>query len=278
MLHCGKRLPALKCFLLSCALCTQALAQLEPGEILSERWIKVETQNFTILSQESVRQTTRFAEDLENWRQVAAWVIQGDKPFPTAPVPNFVYLFSDLETFQQFTLSDDPAFFSPTPRANFMALVADEEMSFEVGFHHYVHFLVRNYSDLRIPRWYEEALAGYIGRIKMDGGEPRFDRFTANANEAIAEISRTLSMERLLYRDDALASPRVIQIANIKSASLLHYLLHAYEEEGFPDRRAQLRNYLDLLIEGRNPLFAYDRAWLSSRSSRKLVRRFSYYG
>lgn len=229
--------------------------------VLGERWIEVQSDNFHIYSQLSSRQTIRFAEELEVWRQVAAFSIAGIANFPKANVPNYVYLFDDSEALQAFVVSNESAFFSPTPRSNFMALAINNEDSISLAVHHYAHFLLRNFSDLRLPRWYEEGIAGYIARMQLDGSEVEFDRFRQVDNEMLAGVSESLSMDRLLYSDAALASPRMIQIANLKSVGLLHYLRHAYEEEGFIDRREQLENYLMLLLEGRNPRYAFDRSF-----------------
>lgn len=236
-------------------------ASLAQQELLRERWLEVETENFHIFSQLSSRQTERTAANLENWRRTAAFTIAGVAEFPKARVPNYVYLFDDAESLGLFTLQNVTAFFSPSPRANHIAFMAGEESSMTLAFHHYVHFLVRNFSDLRLPRWYEEGLAGYIARMQVSGDDVEFDRYTEESRAQMVMLSESLSMERLLYRDDALASPRLIQIANLKSEALLHYMLHAYEEDGFMDRRGQLQRYLELLIEGRNPRFAYDQAF-----------------
>jgi tetratricopeptide (TPR) repeat protein len=247
--------------LFSCLLLAFPLIGSAQEDILRERWVEVRSENFHLFSQQSMRQTLRFASDLEVWRQVASFTISGVNNFPKANVPNRVYLFDDFETLQTFVDTNEPAFFSPTPRANYLAFAFNEEDSISIGFHHYSHFLVRNFNDLRLPRWYEEGLAGYIARMQVDEDEVEFERFARESNEVLASVSDSLSMERLLYSDDALASPRVIQIANLKSAALLHYLLHAYEEEGFIDRRAQLQSYLQYLLEGRNPRYAYDRSF-----------------
>ncbi|PCI74669.1 MAG: hypothetical protein COB20_14855 [SAR86 cluster bacterium] len=230
-------------------------------QILRDRWVEVRSDNFQIYSQQSLRQTNRFANELEIWRQVASFTISGVNSFPKASIPNLVYLFDDVETLQTIVATSDSAFFSSTPRANFLAFAFDEESSISLGFHHYAHFLVRNFNDLSLPRWYEEGLAGYLGRVQVDGDDVEFERFSRAGNEVLANVFASLSMDRLLYSDDALASPRVIQIANMKSSTLLHYLLHAYEEEGFPDRRAQLQSFLKHLLEGRNLRYAYDRSF-----------------
>jgi len=130
-----------------------------------------------------------------------------------------------------------------------MVLVGNED-SLSAAYHHYAHFLARNFLDLRLPRWYEEGLASYVGQIQIDRGRPEFKRFTQIEFNSIAGLSESLSMDRLLFRDDALASPRVIQISNFKSQTLLYYLLHGYLEAEFIDRRKNLADYLELLVAG----------------------------
>lgn len=247
--------------LLCTALSLFAFSSSAQEQVLRDRWVEVRSDNFHIYSQKSSRQTNRFANELEIWRQVASFTISGVNSLPKANIPNLVYLFDDVETLQTFVATDESAFFSATPRANFLAFAFDEEGSITIGFHHYAHFLVRNFNDLRLPRWYEEGLAGYLARVQVDGADVEFERYSSAGNEVLANVSELFSMDRLLYSDAALASPRTIQIANVKSSALLHYLLHAYEGEGFPDRREELKSYLGYLLEGRNPRYAYDRSF-----------------
>lgn len=243
---------------LCCCICLPLQGQ---EELLDDRWFKLEIPHFTVYSQVSSRQTRRVANELNLWRQVAAFNISSGEGFPVANVPNIVFLFDDSESFSHFTVGPETAFFYPTPRSNFMAFLPGEDASQSVALHQYAHFLEKNFADLRIPRWYEEGLAGYLARINIDRGKPEFTRVAERSNEILAEVSSTLPMERLLYRDDALASPRMIQIANLKSEALLYYLKHAYEEDGYPDRRQELAGYLELLFAGRNQRFAFDQSF-----------------
>lgn len=251
----------IRTFLLLLATLVGSSAATAQRALLDDRWYRNQTDNFILFSQVSSRQTRRFAAELESWRQVAASIIGGESAFPKANVPNYVYLFDNPQSFQHFIVAEEPAFFYATPRANFMALVSGESESERIALHHYAHFLVKNFSDLRLPRWYEEGLAGYLSQVRVDRGRAEFQEFDSSNNELMEQLSHSLSMERLLYRDEALASPRVIQIANLKSEALLYFLKHGYQEEGFSDRRRQLAQYLALLIEGRNPRFAFDRAF-----------------
>jgi tetratricopeptide (TPR) repeat protein len=230
-------------------------------ELLSERWFFAETVHFKVYSQLSSRQTSQFITELELWRQLAAKVIQGEAPLPKANVPNHVYFFSNTENFQHFSTSSDMAFFHSTPRANFMAYVPRNESSRKAVLHQYGHFLQNNFGSLQVPRWYEEGMASYLSRLSLTRAKPELERVSDRANELMAGLNMELSMERFLYSDEALASPRLIQIANLKSEALLHFLLHGYQEDQFVDRRDQLREYLEYLYVGRNHRFAFDLAF-----------------
>ena len=229
-------------------------------ELAQQRWWLLETDHFRILSQLSSPRTAEVAADLEIWRRAIGRLISGSTDLPPAMVPNLVYLFDDHEDFEHFTLQEDAGFHLPTPRANYMAMSMGEDMAWQHGLHHYVHFLMRNFVDLRMPRWYEEGMAGYLSRIEVDGAGLRLDAYSSATNEHMVELSEELEMDRLLYQDAALASPRVIQIANLKSDALLTYLRHGHEE-GFPDRREPLQAYLGHLLEGRSPRFAFDQSF-----------------
>jgi tetratricopeptide (TPR) repeat protein len=230
-------------------------------ELAQARWQRATSEHFTVYSQQSSRATERFARELEQWRLAAASVMPGPATFPHPGIPNYVFVFDRLDDFQQFTLGEDAAFFYPTPRANFMALVANDATALRLARHHYGHFLLRNFADLRLPRWFEEGLSAYLGRLEVGDDGFRFELYTARNNEVMAQISEQFSMQRLFFNTAALASPRVIQIANLKAEALYYYLRHGYLERGFPDRRQQLQNYIDLLLAGRNHRFAYDRSF-----------------
>ena len=251
---------------------SDALAQ---EELLTDRWYTAQSPNFIVYSQLSSKQTAQRISDLESWRQAAAYIVQGEALFPPANVPNYVYLFSSLSNFEYFSSSNDGAFFYSTPRANFMAFVPSSETSRKAALHQYGHFLQRNFYNLRVPRWYEEGMASYLSRLNISRNRPELERVTEQTHELMVMLNKELSMDRFLYRDEALASPRLIQIANLKSEALLHYLLHGYQEDQFADRRAPLKRYLEYLFEGRKPRFAFDQSF--GITTRQLEEEFELY-
>ena len=228
--------------------------------LLRDRWVQLETENFVIFSQVSASRTERFGSELEIWRQVVSQIINNGNPLPRAAVQNHVYIFADQEGLAQFAPSNDAGFFLATPRRNFMALSFGESLSLTQARHHYVHFLMRNFADLRIPRWYEEGLAGYLDNLEVDRDRVQLPRYEKREFETSIPLSREVSLQELLYDEEALASPRLIQVANLKSETFLYFLLHAWEE-GFTDRRTQLQEYLRVSLTGRTQRYAFDQAF-----------------
>ena len=234
--------------------------QIIAQSLLDERWITQSTAHFTLYSQVSANRTERVLNELERWRLAAGHFILEGQEIPLASVANFVFVFASQEDFQAFAWGSEQGFFYPTPRANFMALIYGSEDSLNQARHHYGHFLMRNYTDLRIPRWYEEGLVQYLADMELSRNEVELPRYSANEFESSIGLNPEVTMSELLFDETALASPRLIQIGNNKSVILLHYLRHGHSE-GFPDRRQQLGRYLQLALEGRSQRFAYDQSF-----------------
>ena len=248
-------------YLIICWLLLPAVWQIQAEEaLLDQRWYRLQSTHFVLISEVSSRQTRRFAEQLEVWRQLASRIIASSDSLPPANVPIMVFLFAAPGSLQHFSMAAELAFFQATPRANYMALVAGDAVAERAALHHYGHFLQRNFADLRLPRWYEEGISGYLAQLQIVGKGARFHQADATLYQTLRSLSETLSMERLLYRDESLASPRRLQIANLKSEWLIHYLHHGWETD-WPDRRQQLQRYLQLIRQGRTTRYAFDQAF-----------------
>lgn len=227
--------------------------------IARERWFAVDTGNFRVFSQLSRGQTERTAAELEQWRQAAVSLLGPSAVAASDPIQTHVYLFDDDDVLRLFAEGEESSYLYSSPRAGFLILT-DAEASLNLAQHHYSHFLINN-RPIGVPRWYEEGMTDYLSRLRADSGEIELRAFRDEQIEFAARLNEVLSLEALLYDDSALASPRLIQIANLKSAMFLHFLLHGHEWEGFPDRRAQLTAYLGFLQQGRTDRFAYDQGF-----------------
>jgi len=255
-------------FLAACGL-TSPLVQAQE-DLSSERWFAVNTPNFQILSQRSRAQTERQALALEQWRTAAAQILGAAYVISPDPIPNHIYLFDSTEDLAYFADGAESSYLYSSPRSNFMIL-ADTDAALDLAQHHYSHFLINN-RPIGVPRWYEEGMSNYLSRLNVDDGEIALSPFVREQYELMVDVNEVLSLEALLYDDDALASPRLIQVANLKSGMFMHFLQHAHEYEGFVDRRPQLQQYLGFLQQARTERFAYDQSFDESVSA--LEREF----
>ncbi|MCB1665282.1 MAG: hypothetical protein KDI28_05850 [Pseudomonadales bacterium] len=245
----------------------------EEQTLATARWFTVQTENFDFFSRLSREQTEQRALAFEQWRQAALEVLGVADTQSRDPIRTAIYLFEDDGDFALFADNNDPAYLYSSPRENFI-IARNSDAGFDLAQHHYAHFLINN-NPAGVPRWYEEGMGQYLGRLEAtrDGIELR--ALTAEETAVAAAFNRELGMDELLYDDAALASPRQIQIANLKAAFLVQFLLHGHEHDGFADRRDVLRRYLEFLQQGRNDRFAYDQSF--KVSVRRLSREFEDY-
>ncbi len=225
-----------------------------------QRWQLLGSENFEFISQLSANQTERLAQEFELWRSLAGRLISGSGTLPTAAIKNHVYVFANRDSLEWFTYSSEAGAFYQTPRRNFSVLVYQDEESLKLVRHHYVHFLMRNFTDLRMPRWYEEGLAAYLANLEVTTDSARMATYSAEDFSLALQLSPEVTVEELLFDEAQLASPRRIQIANMKSETLLYFLLHG-QQEGFGDRRVELQEYLALSVAGRTQRYAFDQAF-----------------
>lgn len=243
------------------ALLEQAVAQ---DALVAKRWHTSSTENFTVFSQLSRRQTQGQASDLEQWRSASLQLLENVSPQVQASIKTYLYLFSSEDDFALFSDGSEPAYFFSSPRANFI-IVQDNESGVKLAKHHYAHFLLNNRPQ-GLPRWYEEGMSHYLSRLDTTGRDARLNRLSDEEFELMDALNSAIALEELFYDDSALASPRLVQIANLKSAFFMHYLRHAHEREGFSNRTDTLVDYLSFLDQGRSERFAFDQAFDASMS------------
>ncbi len=245
----------------------------DDSDLATERWFASETNNFIIYSQLSKRQTERHANALEHWRDAALQVLGVADTQQQDPIKTYFYLFDDEDDYALFAESNDTAYFFSSPRANFI-IAQSSDSGIDMAKHHYAHFLINN-RPIGVPRWYEEGMSQYLSRLNPDGREVELRGFSADDYSLIATVNADLALDNLLYDDTALASPRLIQIANLKSAFFVHFLRHGQQRDGFDDYSDKLRDYLGFLQQGRSERFAYDQAFnLSVRRMEEELERF----
>lgn len=231
----------------------------DDGDLATERWFASETNNFIIYAQLSQRQTELRANALEHWRDAALQVLGVSDSQQQDPIKTYFYLFDDVDDYALFAESDDVAYFFSSPRANFI-IAQSSDAGIDMAQHHYAHFLINN-RPIGVPRWFEEGMSQYLSRLEPAGRDVELHGFSADDYSLMAALRAELALDNLLYDDAALASPRLIQIANLKAAFFVHFLRHGQQRDGFEDRSDNLQSYLGFLQQGRTERFAYDQAF-----------------
>lgn len=245
--------------LTTCLLCSIPVLGQAQVELAAERWFAVSTPNFQIFSQQSRANTEEQARSLEAWRQAVAQILSPALAISLDPIPNYVYLFDNDEDYRQFAEGQDSAYLFSSPRSNFIAL-SDARSAQDLAEHHYAHFLINN-RPIGMPRWFEEGMAHYLSRVRVEGEQVTLLALAREQFELVLEVNDVLTLEEIFHDNAALASPRLVQLANLKSGLFVHFLQHAHEYEGFTDRRQQLQQYISLLQQSRAERFAYDQAF-----------------
>ena len=256
--------------LLWTTLLSQAVAQ---DALVTKRWFTASTDNFTVISQLSRRQTERQVLELEQWRNASLQLLNDISPQRQSPITTYLYIFSSDDDYALFSEGEEPAYFFSSPRANFI-IMQNNESGVRLAKHHYAHFLMNNRTQ-GLPRWYEEGMSHYLSRVEVSGGDAELRSLNAQEFELINALNDDVNLDELFFDDAALASPRLVQIANFKAAFFMQFLQHAHEREGFNDRRGTLSQYLTLLDQGRTERFAFDQAF--ELSMRALAGDFQRY-
>ena len=139
-----------------------------------ESWLRVETTNFVLITDGPRRRAERLGARLEELREVLAATSSGMKV--TSPVPTWIFVFDETETFLRYGLLDDArptevaGYFVRGIDGNYVGIDgASAAIPYPVIFHEYLHhFLQDNVPG--IPLWLDEGLAEVYGTFEVTGG------------------------------------------------------------------------------------------------------------
>jgi hypothetical protein len=139
-----------------------------------DRWMRVETKNFTLVGNASEGDIRKIATKLETFRETLSLMFPKAK-IKTA-VPTTVVIFKSDEAFHPFKprykgkIRDSVGgYFIPGWDVNYIALTAEKELSdpYAVIFHEYEHYVLRWVKDHGNKNFVEYPLAlAEIGRLE----------------------------------------------------------------------------------------------------------------
>jgi tetratricopeptide (TPR) repeat protein len=209
-----------------------------------DTWIKVQSQNFTLIGNASEKDVRQVATRLEQFRDVF------NRLFPRAkfetPVPTTVIVFKSMSSYKPFNPGNNAGYFQKGNDVNYITLTNDPTQNpFNVIYHEYVHLLIDNISG-NVPTWFNEGLAEYYSTFTIEE-----DR-KVHLGELIPYHLMTLREDKLfplrrLFGVDQ-SSPEYNEGSKrgmfyAESWALVHYLLQANNGE----RVTQLGKFIELL-------------------------------
>ena len=143
------------------------------ASIAKETWTSVRSQNFMVVGNAGEREMRKLATRLEQFRQAISLLFPRTRI--ESPAPTTVVLFKNHAAFRFFKprykgkiQENVGGYFLSTPDINYIALTAETRGSnpFEVIFHEYVHFILRNNLP-NAPVWLNEGLAEFYSTFEI---------------------------------------------------------------------------------------------------------------
>jgi tetratricopeptide (TPR) repeat protein len=234
---------------------------------LSKDWKRLDSEHFIGVGNASERDLRRALSELEGFRSALAML------FPrirlTSDVPTQLVLFKNTSTFARFAprnekgkrLEDIAGYFLTLPSANFFVLsVRDDEMSLEVAYHEFAHYVLhRNVHGL--PAWLNEGLSDFYSTFETNRKDGRFTigraprwRVQTLRSEPLLPLRQIMTPEgsaRLFARRDHIA------MFYAESWAFVHFI--TFSDHG--RRRGQLSAYITALTSGHSSEEAFQTAF-----------------
>lgn len=224
-----------------------------PGK--NEKWLRLQSEHFTIYSNADEKVAKLAAANLERLRKTLALLTHAAAV--NSPVPTMIFLFKNNKSFRPYTLpAHDRApsiagYFLARPDANYIAINAEERVA-QIIYHEYLHFFVNNNLPAA-PLWLNEGLAEYYSTFASDEDKTKIGVPVAHhlaflkQNAPSMKSGFALSLGRLLQTTEILHEEET-KIGSFYAQSwlLVHYLMQGQERR----LRPGLTQFLSLLAQG----------------------------
>ena len=252
-----------------------------------DNWTKVQTKNFTLVGNASERDIRKIAIKLEIFRETLSLIFPKVKI--TTAIPTTVVIFKSNDAFRPFKpryqgkIRDNVGgYFLPGPYMNYIVLAAEKEFidPYEVIFHEYEHFVLRN-NLLHIPLWLNEGLAEFYSSFETTDndqgvtlGSPLAKHVFYLRNHPLLPLKTLLAVDRKSphYNESSKAGAFYAE-----SWALVHYLMNGNQQK----RQPQLIKFIDLVNSGISPEESFQKAFQADFKGledelRAYVNRFTF--
>lgn len=231
-----------------------------------EKWIRVQSEHFTINSNASEKVAKLAAANLERLRKTLALLT--NVAAVNSPVPTSIFLFKDNKSFKPYTLPGHnripslTGYFLSRPDRNYIVINAKERVS-QIIYHEYIHFFVNNNLP-EVPLWFNEGLAEYYSTFESNEDKTKIGLPVAhhiaflNQHAIFSNSAFLMSVDQLLEEAD-ISHEEETKIGSFYAQSwlLVHYLMQGQARR----LRPRLSRYLMLLAEGEPQNKAFSEAF-----------------
>ncbi len=161
------------------------------GKSIEERkWIRMESQNFTIHSVLSERNTRNLLKNLEAVRSL---FLRGTDDQLQPTIPTVIFALGGSKDFRElgFESKNYAGLFMARLRENRVIIRDVRGMDeAEMIVHEYIHYLHANTLRLPFPKWYREGYAEYVSTSSISGERFRVGHIDRNRVAWLAKIDR----------------------------------------------------------------------------------------
>ncbi len=221
--------------------------------LAADNWVSIQSKNFTCVGNARVEDMKKILMRLEEFREALARTLPNAKLATNKPT--IVVVFKDDDAFRPYkpkfkgkTEDNVRGYFQEKADSNFIVLSTDSSAiaPFDVIFHEYEHFVLRN-NMKKAPLWLNEGLAEY------------YSTFEASDKDSRVMIGKPIGRHIGLLRDKHLLPLKTLLSVNSKSSeyhegskvgmfyaeswALVHYLMNGNELK----RRPQLIRFINQL-------------------------------
>ncbi len=149
---------------LAFAACLPCLAS---ASIADHQWCRITTPHFDLVTDIEPNNGLELARALEDFHRMAQQLLNTDREQVR---PLRVLAFKNKDDFRETFDNDQIAgFMKPSFQEHLLVFGPDEGARgrFQVAFHEYTHYLLRRYSSLNLPIWFEEGFAVYLSTAQF---------------------------------------------------------------------------------------------------------------
>ena len=137
-----------------------------------QRWYEVSSDRFTVVSNLELDEVKKLVLSLEQFHALVT-VTTNLRDYES-PIPTEIVAFKSRSQLAKFTGARDVAgVFIPGLRSNLVLLAESGTRlsATDVVRHEYVHYVVANGSDARVPLWYNEGFAEFLSTARVSDGK-----------------------------------------------------------------------------------------------------------